>query len=122
LVHDGFFTTTQESKKVELPRHTPVVSILHPQVGPAIVTGSPMRLWAAVTSDTFKPIEPDACIWTIDGKEVGRGTDIWTIAPEKGEHHCTLIVEDSGGRSEASSSFTTVSPEIQQRSNSIKTT
>ncbi len=107
-------TTSRAESKI-------VISILHPQVGPAILAGSPMRLWAAVTSDTFKPVEPNACIWTMDGKEVGRGGDIWIVAPEEGEHNCTLIVADRGGRSEVSSLFTTISPQIQRNSSSIKT-
>lgn len=115
LVHDGFFTSTLESKTVELPRHAPVISILHPQTTSAINEGAPMRLWGAVSSDSFKPVDPSACVWIVDGREVGRGTDTWTTAPERGEHKCTFIVEDNGGRSEANTSFTTISSEIDQQ-------
>jgi hypothetical protein len=115
LVHDGFFTSTLESETIELPRHGPVISILHPRRASVIIEGAPMRLWAAVSSDTFKPVDPGTCVWIMDGREVGRGTDTWTTAPERGEHKCTLIVEDSGGRSEANTLFTTISSEIDQQ-------
>jgi len=110
LAHDGFFTSQADSRPVRLPQRGPTVSILHPPAGPALIAGQTMRLWAAVTTVTGEPIDPQACRWLLDGKEAARGADAWTTAPKAGEHRCRLIVTDDGGESEASVSFTTIDP------------
>lgn len=111
LVHDGFFTSTMDSKPVKLPGRAPTISILHPANGSELIAGSPLRLLAAVSTSTGQLIEPKSCVWIVDGKEVGRGLDVWTVAPGRGKHECKLVVEDSGGRSETSVSFSTVATE-----------
>jgi hypothetical protein len=116
LAHDGFFTSTVESTPVQVPARAPTVTILHPQEGPTLISGHPMRLWAAVTTTTRELINSDACIWILDGIEISRGLDAWTTAPEGGEHRCTLIVEDNTGRSEVNVTFTTIDPERIQAS------
>ncbi len=108
LVHDGFFTSAMDSKPVKLPGRAPTISILHPADGSELIAGSPLRLWAAVSTSTGKLIESKSCVWIVDGKEVARGPDAWIVAPGRGRHECKLVVEDSGGRSETSVSFSTV--------------
>lgn len=115
LVHDGFFTAAADSKRVLLPGRGPVVSILHPQEGPALVAGQPMRLWAAVSTSTGELPGPEASQWFIDGKEVARGLDAWETAPESGEHTCSLVVEDEQGRGEAEVTFRTIDPGEEER-------
>jgi len=112
LVHDGFFTSTMDSRSVRLPRRAPTISILHPADGSELISGSPLRLWAAVSSSTGNLIESESCVWIVDGKEAARGPDVWIVAPSRGRHECKLIVEDSNGRSETSVSFSTVSPDV----------
>jgi hypothetical protein len=111
LAHDGFFTSQADSRPVKLPGRPPAVSILHPQKGPVLIAGHPMRLWAAVSTSTGQRIDPQACRWIIDGREVARGIDQWTTAPKGGEHRCTLIVEDGNRRTELSVTFTTIDRE-----------
>ena len=107
LAHDGFHSVEAVSDVVELPRRAPTVSILHPQEGPALVPGQPMRLWAAVSTASSEPIDPQRCTWTIDGREAGSGVDAWVTAPQEGTHRCTVTVESEDGRSEANVTFRT---------------
>jgi hypothetical protein len=107
LAHDGFHSVEAVSKLVALPRRAPTVSILHPQEGPALVPGQPMRLWAAVSTATSEPIDPQRCTWTIDGRKAGIGVDAWVTAPQEGTHRCTVIVASEEGRSEATVTFRT---------------
>lgn len=111
LAHDGFFTATAESEAVNLPRRPPVATILHPQEGPALMAGYPMRLWAAVNTGTGRRIDPEACVWLLDGEEAARGPDTFVTAPREGKHRCTLQVRGEGGRSEVSVTFATLDPE-----------
>jgi hypothetical protein len=110
LAHDGFHSVEAVSKVVVLPRRPPAVSILHPQEGPALTPGQPMRLWAAATTAAGEPIDPSRCTWTIDGREVARGLDAWVTTPADGAHRCAISVESEAGRSEASVTFRTVEP------------
>ena len=108
LAHDGFFTATAESKTVKVPGRPPVVSILHPQEGPVLIAGQPMRLWGTASTSTGERVKSDQCSWRIDGKDVARGIDTVVDAPSKGEHRCTLTVESPQGKAEAEVRFQTV--------------
>jgi hypothetical protein len=110
LAHDGFFSTSAVSRPVVLPPRPPAVSILHPQPGPVLFAGVPMRLWGGVMTDDGTPVEAEACRWLLDGRDVARGVDAFIPAPEPGEHRCTFIVEGRGGRAEASVVFRTIDP------------
>jgi hypothetical protein len=52
-----------------------------------------------------EPFDPDAYIWRIDGREVGRGPDIWVDNPGAGQHELRLSVSDRGRTGTARSSF-----------------
>jgi len=110
LAHDGFSSTSAVSRPVVLPPRPPAVSIIHPQPGPALFAGTPMRLWGGVMTDDGTPVEGAACRWRLDGRDVARGVDEFILAPEPGEHRCTFIVEGRGGRAEASVVFRTIDP------------
>src|SRR5262245_17076602 len=110
LAHYGVFTTTSDSRPVVLPPRPPAVSILHPQPGPVLFAGVPIRLWGGVMTDDGTPIDPEACSWRIDGREVARGPDEFIEAPPPGDHRCTFIVKGRGGRAAASVMFRTVDP------------
>jgi hypothetical protein len=110
LAHDGFFSTSAVSRPVVLPPRPPAVSIIHPQPGPALFAGTPMRLWGGVMTDDGTPVAGGACRWRLDGRDVARGVDEFILAPEPGEHRCTFIVKGRGGRAEASVVFRTVDP------------
>jgi hypothetical protein len=43
-------------------------------------------------------VEADDLRWLVDGREVGRGLEVWTLAPDVGEHRCTLRLEADGER------------------------
>jgi hypothetical protein len=75
------------------------------------MAGHPMRLWAAATTGTGRPVDPEACVWHIDGEEAARGPDVYVTAPREGKHRCTLQVRGEGGRSEVSVTFATLDPE-----------
>jgi hypothetical protein len=79
-----------------------------------------MRLWAAVTPDTFKRVDPNACVWTSTDKRLAGAVIPGLQLLKKGEHRCTLVVQDSGGKSEQSILFTTISSEIEHKPDSTK--
>jgi len=107
LAHDGFYTTKFISKPVNLPRRTPIVSIMHPVNGGVFFEGQPLRLWCAITTDTLQRIDQKRCRWLIDGNEMQTGIDGWITAPAEGEHKCTVTVDDEAGSAEAAVSFVT---------------
>ena len=110
LAHDGFFTATTTSKVVEIPGRPPAVSILHPQEGPVLLAGHPLRLWGTGSTTSGERISPEQCSWRIDGKTVARGLDTVVDAPPEGKHRCTLTVESQHGKAEAEVTFETVDP------------
>lgn len=110
LAHDGFHSTGRPSRPVAVPRRPPVVSILSPAAGRPFLAGAPLRLWAAVTEDDGAPADLDACEWRVDGRRVARGGDAWIVAPEPGEHRCTLIVRGRGGPARAETTLRTLDP------------
>jgi hypothetical protein len=75
------------------------------------MAGHPIRLWAAVTSSTGRPVDPEQCAGIIDGKRVARGPDTSITTPPGGEHRCTFDVRSGAGRTEVSVAFATVDPE-----------
>jgi hypothetical protein len=62
-----------------------------------------------VTTQSGKPIAAEQCLWLIDGRAVGTGSDLWITAPRPGKHRCRLIVRDAGGQVEANAAFETIS-------------
>ena len=110
LAHDGFFTVTATSKPVKISGRPPAVSILHPQEGPVLLAGDPMRLWGTGSTTTGERIRPDQCGWRIDGKTVANGIDTFVDAPPEGKHRCTLTVDSPQGKTEAEVTFQTVNP------------
>jgi len=110
LAHDGFSTTTAISRAVTLPPRPPAVSILHPQEGHVLLAGLPLQLWGGVVTGDGTPVDPDACSWRLDGRQVARGADEFIVAPPAGRHRCSFRVNGPGGRAEASVVFRTVDP------------
>ncbi len=108
LLHDGFHTAYSEPVRIEVPRRPPETAILAPADGAVLVAGAPMRVWGAATDSAGTPLPDESCLWLLDGKEVGRGTDAWVTAPAAGEHRATLIVRAEGEETRVSSSFTTI--------------
>ena len=110
LAHDGFHSTSRQSRPVVVPRRPPIVSILSPQAGRPFFATAPLRLWAAVTEDDGAAADPAACQWLVDGRPVARGIDVWITAPEPGEHRCTLVVRGRGGTARAEAILRTLDP------------
>ena len=111
LAHDGFFTSAVDSKPVEIPKHGPITSILHPQESSTLKTGIPMRLWATVNTSVNPEINLRNHIWKLDGEEVAQGIDTWIPAPKQGDHKCTFIVQYDDTQSEITISFNTIDPD-----------
>ena len=109
LLHDGFDTVVSEPVTVTIAALPPDVAVLSPRDGEMVVRGSTVRLWGAAGMQDGSALEDeDAAKWTLDGKEVGRGLDLWVDAPAPGEHHLTL----TAGESEpATVTFRVVDPE-----------
>ncbi len=107
IAHDGFFSVPSEPVTVAVPERSPIVTILHPREGAAIAAGSTLRLWAAVTGDG-RETDSDDLRWLVDGREVGRGLEAWSMAPDAGEHRCTLRLQGDREGTRRTVRFTTV--------------
>ncbi len=110
LAHDGFHSVSRLSRPVVVAPRPPIVSILSPQVGRPFFANAPLRLWAAVTENDGAPADPAACEWLVDGRPVARGADVWIVAPEPGEHRCTLVVRGRGGTARVETALRTLDP------------
>ena len=110
FAHDGFHSTRRVSRPVVVPRRPPIVSILSPEAGRPFFATAPLRLWGAVTEDDGLPADPAACQWLLDGRPVARGIDVWIVAPEPGEHRCTLVVRGRGGTARVNAILRTLDP------------
>ena len=110
VAHDGFFSVASEPVAQTLPTRPPVVSILHPREGSVIAAGGTLHLWAATTGGVGQVYEPDDYRWLVNGREVGRAVEVWTAAPEVGEHRCTLRLEGHCERIQRTVLFKTVTP------------
>ena len=109
VAHDGFYSQPSEPILIEVPAQVPDITILHPTLEQPLHEGGTMRLWAATTG--YGPdFEGDRYIWSVDGREVGRGLEAWTIAPAAGSHECTLRCSGNGWRAERTTQFTTAAP------------
>lgn len=122
LAHDGFYSVEVRSKAIALPKRGPTVSILHPQDGPVLIAGQPMRLWGAVSMATGDLVDPETCAWLVDGKLVARGTEAWIETPKDGTHRCTFVVDSDQGKSEATMSFRTSSADSPEEPQPLRTT
>ncbi|MCA9955897.1 MAG: hypothetical protein KC434_14305, partial [Anaerolineales bacterium] len=94
MAHDGFHTTTAESKPVEIAARPPVVTILYPQRDDLAYDERQLHLWGTAVSRSGHDLADDQFVWTINGKEVGRGRDLWVDNPGAGTHEVQLSVTD----------------------------
>jgi hypothetical protein len=108
LASDGFYTATSKPAKVELPERPPVVSILTPRRGQALVAGGTMRLWGVVSTAGGALVKVDEAAWILDGAKVGEGLDIFVQAPSPGKHELVLAVTSGTQRTTVSTEFATV--------------
>lgn len=108
LVSDGFHTAVSRLLNVTVPRRPPEASILSPREGQTFVSGSPMRLWGAVTLTSGKQVADDDARWLVDGREAATGLDAFVEAPKPGDHRATLVVKTREGSTETALRFTTV--------------
>jgi hypothetical protein len=114
LVHDGFFTSVSEPARVTVAPRAPEVAILHPRDDQTLYAGRTLHLWAAATDAAGEPLPDEACRWSLDGREVGRGKEVWTEAPPAGEHDAVLTVRWSGGEVVRRVLFSTLGDQPQQ--------
>lgn len=98
VAHDGFHSATSAPERIRIPDRDPTVAILHPRDGYTYPAGQELRLWASITGGARDPRD---AVWTIDGTEVGRGTDTWA-ALDTGQHRISVTV----GGSEATITMT----------------
>ncbi len=107
LAHDGFFTTQSDVLRVELPERAPEVAILHPREGQNLRARYAVQVAGNATDSAGYPLPSDRLMWLLDGREIGRGREIWLDAPRAGRHQLTLEVDWQQGRARASVTFTT---------------
>ena len=63
----------------------PDIAILHPRDGYTYQAGQSLRLWGTAVDAEGTPSSGERCTWTLDGKEVGNGFDVWIAAPKAGK-------------------------------------
>jgi hypothetical protein len=103
LAHDGFMTTSAETKSVQVPPRPPAATILFPKSDDVVYAERRLHLWGAAVSALPAEIADERFVWSLDGTEVGRGRDIWVESPAPGRHHVRLEVSDEGGTGAAES-------------------
>ena len=108
LVLDGFFTSTSEPVRVEVPARPPEAAILHPAEGQRLYSNRTLHLWAEATDPAGEPLPDWSCRWMLDDREVARGKQAWLTTPAAGEHRATLVVQASGREVVHSVCFITV--------------
>lgn len=94
MAHDGFYTTTAESKPIAIAARPPVVTILYPQRDDLAYDERQLHLWGTAVSRSGHDLADEQFVWTINGKEVGRGRDLWVDNPGAGTHQVQLSVTD----------------------------
>jgi hypothetical protein len=90
LLDDGFSTATGETDEIELPARPPEVTILAPADRAELLSERQMHLLGVASAMDGRHPETEGIVWTIDGKEVGRGPDIWVDTPPAGRHKLEL--------------------------------
>ena len=95
-----------QTDAVELPQRPPSVAILHPADGGSVPRDRLMHLRATLDAPGGAPQDGAALVWSIDGKEVGKGADLWVETPETGRHKVTVKTGKGDLAAEASHVFT----------------
>jgi hypothetical protein len=108
LVHDGFFSAASEPARVTIPPRAPDVAIMHPAEGQTLYSGRTLNLWASATDSAGEPLPDDAVRWSIDGRDVGAGKELWLESPSAGEHTATVSARWPGGEVRQSVTFRTI--------------
>ena len=108
VAHDGFFSNASTPVVVVVPGRVPDVAIFHPREGHTYLAGQTIRLWCAATHAQGSTVAGERCVWSIDGKEIGRGRDVWIKAPRAGDHVVSLRAADEHGEAETKVAFKTV--------------
>jgi hypothetical protein len=121
VAHDGFFSAQSKSVELTVPRRPPDVAILHPHNGFTYVAGQTLRLWGAATAADGRPVPAERCSWSLDGRAVGRGLDVWIEGPTAGTHELMLTVDGDEGEVSARLQFvTTGEPPTEEKTPSRK--
>ena len=107
VAHDGFYSSSSKSVALAIPARAADIAILHPRDGYTYVEGQSLRLWGSAAGGDARPVAPERCYWRLDGKDVGRGLDVFIAAPAAGTHELVFAAEGGGGHSEVAIRFVT---------------
>ena len=91
FVAHGFHSAASDPVRIRIPDRSPEVALLHPRDGYTYPAGQELRLWTSVIGGA---LDPGHAVWTIDGTEVGRGSDTWA-ALDAGQHRISVNVGGS---------------------------
>ena len=101
VAHDGFYSHHSKSVALAIPARAAEVAILHPRDGYTYVEGQALRLWGSAVGSDGRPTPPERCSWSLDGKDVGRGVDLFIAAPAAGKHEVVFSAGGGDGHSAA---------------------
>ena len=107
VAHDGFYSSRSKTVALAIPERAADIAILHPRDGYTYVEGQSLRLWGSAVAGDAGPVAPERCHWRLDGKDAGRGVDVFIAAPAAGTHELVFGTEGAGGRSEVAIRFAT---------------
>ncbi len=97
VVHDGFRSIRSKPVAFENAPLPPIPAILHPHQGRTLVAGETLCLWGSAAGQPGHTAEDYRYTWTLDGKTVGAGIQVFTQVPAPGTHRCELIVQNANG-------------------------
>jgi hypothetical protein len=112
LLQDGFSAASMISEPIHVSPRPPSVAIYSPK------DGSSLKAFAGEVqlsggADSCEPVDhdPEAYRWSIDGREVGSGPEIWVKNVKPGSHKAVLRFADKHGSTEVESQFEVLSPD-----------
>ena len=111
VTHDGFSVVECKHVRVRIPAVPPTVAILSPVEHLTVEAGRTFRLQAVVTDQGGETRDEADCVWTINGKEVGRGLEAWVPAPKGGDHKLAVTLADKAGKARDETVFHSVNVE-----------
>ena len=105
LAHDGFHTASATTEVLALPARPPAVAILYPSTSARVYGDRLIHLWGSASSFAGAALDAEAAEWSIDGKGVGKGLDVWVENPGAGRHNVLLRVTEGSLVGEATQAF-----------------
>lgn len=97
MAQDGYTCVSTETPEITRKAQPPVVAILAPAPGKIMLPGAQIHLKGSAAGEGVDALEDGDYLWLVDGKEVGKGPDIWVTRPRRGRRQIELQVQSKAG-------------------------